>query len=60
MNGHASDGGTGMAGEVIRTGGKINLFLFITGVRSDGYHELYSLFLPLPEPVDTLIFSPAG
>lgn len=60
MNGHASDGGTGMAGEVIRTGGKINLFLFITGVRSDGYHELYSLFLPLPEPVDTLIFSPAA
>lgn len=49
-----------MEREVVRTGGKINLFLFLTGVLPNGYHELYSLFLPLPEPADTLIFSPAG
>ncbi len=45
--------------ETVRTGGKINLFLFITGKRPDGYHELYTLFMPLPGPEDTLIFTPA-
>ncbi len=39
---------------VLRAGCKINLFLIITGRRSDGYHTLESLFLPLPEPYDLL------
>ena len=38
----------------ITNGCKINLFLRITGKRTDGYHELESLFLPLPQPSDTL------
>ena len=42
--------------ETVTTGGKINLFLFITGKREDGYHELSTLFVRLPEPRDTLIF----
>lgn len=39
---------------LIRTGCKINLGLRITGKRPDGYHELNSLFYPLPYPSDTL------
>ena len=31
---------------------KINLFLHITGRRSDGYHELETLFYPLRSPAD--------
>lgn len=38
----------------LHAGCKINLGLHITGVRADGYHELDSLFYPLPEPHDTL------
>lgn len=38
----------------LHVGCKINLSLRITGVRADGYHELDSLFYPLPEPHDTL------
>ncbi len=34
--------------------GKINLFLKITGRRSNGYHELESLFLPLADPADDI------
>ncbi len=45
--------------EIVHTGGKINLFLFITGRRENGYHELYSLFTRLPGPQDTLVFRPA-
>ncbi|WP_446424947.1 4-(cytidine 5'-diphospho)-2-C-methyl-D-erythritol kinase [Mailhella sp.] len=48
-----------MREEIVRTGGKINLFLFITGRRENGYHELYSLFTRLPAPQDTLVFRPA-
>lgn len=33
---------------------KINLFLHITGRRSDGYHELETLFFPLRSPADTV------
>lgn len=34
------------------TPSKINLFLHITGRRSDGYHELETLFYPLCTPAD--------
>ncbi len=40
-------------------GCKINLSLKITGQRPDGYHLLDSLFLALPDPHDTITFSPA-
>ena len=43
----------------LRAGCKINLNLFITGVRPDGWHELDSLFAPLPEPHDILRLYPA-
>lgn len=36
---------------------KINLYLEIKDVRTDGYHELLTLFLPVAEPHDTLIIS---
>jgi 4-diphosphocytidyl-2-C-methyl-D-erythritol kinase len=39
---------------------KINLYLEITGVREDGYHELTTLFHPLPGPVDELALRPAA
>ncbi len=45
--------------ETLTTGCKINLFLFITGRRSDGYHEIFTLFARIPEPRDTLIIRPA-
>ena len=48
-----------MREEIVRTGGKINLYLFITGRRENGYHELDTLFVRLPEPLDTLVFRPA-
>lgn len=31
---------------------KLNLFLRVTGKRSDGYHELLTLFMPLAVPAD--------
>lgn len=37
---------------------KINLHLEILGVRDDGYHELNTLFLPLPVPCDLLKIEP--
>lgn len=39
----------------LRAGCKINLFLRIICRRTDGYHELETLFVPLPEPSDTLL-----
>lgn len=42
----------------LRAGCKVNLYLRITGVRPDGYHELDTLFLPLPEPCDLLHVTP--
>ncbi|MEG6505291.1 4-(cytidine 5'-diphospho)-2-C-methyl-D-erythritol kinase [Nitratidesulfovibrio sp. 1201_IL3209] len=42
------------AAVTLRAGCKVNLYLRITGVRPDGYHELDTLFLPLPEPCDLL------
>lgn len=43
---------------LLRSGCKINLGLTITGQRADGYHELDSLFVPLPFPADTLVLHP--
>ncbi len=43
----------------VHVGGKINLFLLITGRRPNGYHELATLFMPLPGPCDILAFAPA-
>ena len=48
-----------MREKTVRTGGKINLYLFITGRRENGYHELDTLFVRLPEPQDTLVFRTA-
>ncbi|MDK2956964.1 MAG: 4-diphosphocytidyl-2-C-methyl-D-erythritol kinase [Desulfovibrionales bacterium] len=48
-----------MSGEqIIRARPKVNLYLEITRVREDGYHELKTLFYPLPGPVDELSLSP--
>ena len=41
-----------MAPLVLNTPAKTNLFLDITGKRADGYHELLTVFLPLPELSD--------
>ncbi len=38
----------------IRAGCKVNLCLDIVGVRDDGYHEIESLFYPLPVPCDVM------
>jgi 4-diphosphocytidyl-2-C-methyl-D-erythritol kinase len=39
---------------------KINLALFITAKRADGYHDLESLFLPVSGLADSLEISPAA
>lgn len=39
---------------ILTAGCKVNLGLRITGVRPDGYHEIDSLFYPLPRPCDHL------
>lgn len=39
---------------------KINLFLHITGRRSDGYHEIETLFYPLRTPADTVTLRQTG
>lgn len=44
----------------IHVGCKLNLYLDITGVRENGYHELETLFYPVPEPHDTLELEVAG
>lgn len=44
---------------LIEAGCKINISLQITGLRPNGYHELDSLFYPLPTPCDRLHISPA-
>ena len=41
-------------------GCKLNLYLDITGVRPNGYHELDSVFHPCPEPHDTLELTLTG
>lgn len=44
----------------IAVGCKINLFLYITARRDNGYHELDTLFFPLPKPGDTLELRPGA
>ena len=46
----------------LRPGCKVNIFLDIIRLRSDGYHELRTIFLPLPIPHDimTIRSGPAG
>jgi 4-diphosphocytidyl-2-C-methyl-D-erythritol kinase len=39
---------------ILHAGCKVNLYLDIVGVREDGYHEIESLFYPLPAPGDIL------
>lgn len=46
--------------DTIRAGCKVNLHLDIVGVRPDGYHEIESLFYPLPEPYDILSLDEDG
>jgi 4-diphosphocytidyl-2-C-methyl-D-erythritol kinase len=49
-----------VAPTTLRAGCKINLYLEILARREDGYHELRTLFHPLPEPRDTLHVAPAA
>lgn len=44
----------------LRAGCKVNLYLDIVGVRDNGYHEIESLFYPLPAPHDILILEETG
>lgn len=44
----------------LRPGCKINLRLRILGRRPDGYHELETLFYPLPEPTDRILVRPGS
>ena len=44
---------------VLTAPAKLNLVLEIHGRRPDGFHELSTLFFPLPEPHDTLTVTPA-
>lgn len=44
----------------LQAGCKVNLFLHILGRRSDGLHELQSLFYPLPSPKDRIFISEAA
>jgi len=46
------------APQTLVAGCKVNLALVVAGRRPDGYHELDTLFLPLPEPHDTLTVTP--
>ncbi|MGE4298540.1 MAG: 4-(cytidine 5'-diphospho)-2-C-methyl-D-erythritol kinase [Desulfovibrionaceae bacterium] len=48
-----------VAAQRIRTGVKLNLYLEVMARRADGYHELRTLFYPLPEPGDLLDIGPA-
>lgn len=44
----------------IRCACKINVYLKILGKRADGYHELSTLFWPMPEPFDILEIEVSG
>ncbi len=42
----------------LKAGCKVNLWLVLTGLLENGYHELETVFYPLPEPCDTLHITP--
>ncbi|NLV96192.1 MAG: 4-(cytidine 5'-diphospho)-2-C-methyl-D-erythritol kinase [Desulfovibrionales bacterium] len=44
----------------LKSGCKVNLYLDITGVRDNGYHEIASLFYPLPWPCDHIRIETGG
>ncbi len=44
---------------VLLTPGKINLFLDVTSRRADGYHDIETLFLPIPSLSDRIELSPS-
>ncbi len=44
----------------LTAGCKVNLGLHVVGMRADGYHELDSLFCPLPTPCDHLEIRETG
>lgn len=46
--------------ETFHAGCKINLHLEITGIQENGYHELDTLFFPLPDPFDTITIAEAA
>ncbi len=45
---------------VLLTPGKINLFLDVTGRRADGYHDIETLFIPIPSLFDRVEISPSA
>ncbi|MDY7001231.1 MAG: 4-(cytidine 5'-diphospho)-2-C-methyl-D-erythritol kinase [Thermodesulfobacteriota bacterium] len=47
-----------MPGITLTAGCKVNLYLEVLGRRPDGYHDLRTLFYPLPEPADRLEIKP--
>ena len=46
--------------ERLRSGCKINIFLYLLNRRPDGYHTLFSLFLPLTQPADEMLVREEG
>ena len=46
--------------ERLRSGCKINIFLYLLGRRPNGYHTLFSLFLPLTQPADEMLVREGG
>lgn len=56
---HAESTGTVPETHVIAHA-KLTLSLHVTGTRTDGYHNLEMLVVPLSEPCDELVIRPAG
>jgi 4-diphosphocytidyl-2-C-methyl-D-erythritol kinase len=49
-----------MQSKTVRTPAKINLYLAVKARRADGYHELETVFLPVPELTDEISVGPAA
>lgn len=47
-----------LSATILQPGCKVNIYLDIRGQRDDGRHDLLTLFLPLPEPHDTITIRP--